>query len=34
MSQEMAYQVIGKYFCAFSALERELGEAIKVILPS
>jgi hypothetical protein len=26
-----AYQAIGRYFCAFSALERELGEAIKVI---
>ena len=26
-----AYQAIGAYFCAFSALERELGEAIKVI---
>jgi hypothetical protein len=27
-----AYQAIGEYFCAFSALERELGEVIKVIL--
>lgn len=26
-----AYQAIGEYFCAFSALERELGETIKVI---
>jgi hypothetical protein len=26
-----AHQAIGAYFCAFSALERELGEAIKVI---
>jgi hypothetical protein len=26
-----AYQAIGEYFCAFSTLERELGETIKVI---
>ena len=26
-----AFQAIGAYFCAFSAMERELGEAIKVI---
>ena len=26
-----AHQAIGAYFCAFSALERELGEAIKVV---
>jgi hypothetical protein len=26
-----AYRAIGAYFCAFSALERELGETIKVI---
>jgi hypothetical protein len=26
-----AHQAIGAYFCAFSVLERELGEAIKVI---
>jgi hypothetical protein len=36
MSDEMefakAYQAIGKYFCAFSVLERELGEAVKVVL--
>lgn len=25
-----AYQAIGEYFCAFSAVEHELGEAIKV----
>jgi hypothetical protein len=27
-----AYQAIGEYFCAFSALDRELGEAVKVVL--
>ena len=27
-----AHQLIGAYFCAFSELERELGEAIKVVL--
>jgi hypothetical protein len=27
-----AHQAIGAYFCAFSALERELGESIKVVL--
>jgi hypothetical protein len=36
MSDEMqfakAYQAIGKYFCAFSALDRELGEVVKVVL--
>jgi hypothetical protein len=36
MSDEMksaeAYQAIGKYFCEFSVLERELGEAVKVVL--
>jgi hypothetical protein len=28
-----AHQAIGEYFCTFSGLERELGEAIKVVLP-
>ena len=28
---DKAYQAVGEYFCAFSALERALGEAIKVI---
>jgi hypothetical protein len=27
-----AHQAIGEYFCAFSALERELGEVLKVVL--
>ena len=27
-----AYQAIGEYFCAFSVLDRELGEAVKVVL--
>jgi hypothetical protein len=27
-----AHQAIGAYFCAFSELERELGEALKVVL--
>jgi hypothetical protein len=27
-----AHQAIGEYFCVFSSLERELGEAIKVVL--
>jgi hypothetical protein len=27
-----AHQAIGEYFCAFSELERELGEAVKVVL--
>jgi hypothetical protein len=27
-----AHQALGAYFCAFSALEHELGECIKVIL--
>jgi hypothetical protein len=27
-----AYQAIGEYFCAFSELDRELGEAVKVVL--
>jgi hypothetical protein len=27
-----AHEAIGEYFCAFSNLERELGEAIKVVL--
>jgi hypothetical protein len=27
-----AHQAIGEYFCAFSRLERELGEALKVVL--
>jgi hypothetical protein len=26
-----AYQAVGEYFCAFSALDRELGETVKVI---
>ena len=29
--QARAFQAIGAYFCALSALERELGETIKVI---
>jgi hypothetical protein len=28
---DKAYQAVGEYVCAFSALERALGEAIKVI---
>jgi hypothetical protein len=31
-AKSAAYQAIGEYFCAFSALERELGEAVKVVL--
>jgi hypothetical protein len=31
-SYAKAHQLIGAYFCAFSGLERELGEAIKVVL--
>jgi hypothetical protein len=31
-SHAQAHQAIGAFFCAFSELERELGEAIKVIL--
>jgi hypothetical protein len=31
-SVDKAHQAIGAYFCAFSELERELGEAIKVVL--
>jgi hypothetical protein len=27
-----AHQAVGAYFCAFSELERELGEALKVVL--
>jgi hypothetical protein len=27
-----AHEAIGEYFCAFSRLERELGEALKVVL--
>ena len=27
-----AYQAVGEYFCAFSELDRELGEAVKVVL--
>ena len=27
-----AYQTVGEYFCAFSELDRELGEAVKVVL--
>jgi hypothetical protein len=27
-----AYQALGKYFSEFSALERELGEAVKAVL--
>jgi hypothetical protein len=27
-----AHQAIGAYFCAFSELERELGEALKIVL--
>jgi len=27
-----AYQALGEYFCAFSELDRELGEAVKVVL--
>src|SRR5262245_54808259 len=27
-----AYQAVGEYFCVFSAMERELGEAVKVVL--
>ena len=27
-----AYQAVGEYFCAFSALDRELGQAVKVVL--
>ena len=26
------YQAVGEYFCAFSELDRELGEAVKVVL--
>jgi hypothetical protein len=26
------YQALGEYFCAFSALDRELGQAVKVVL--
>ena len=34
MADELAkaHQAIGAYFCAFSELERELGEALKVVL--
>jgi hypothetical protein len=34
MTDELAkaHQAIGAYFCAFSELERELGEALKVVL--
>jgi hypothetical protein len=31
-SMVKAHQAIGEHFCAFSSLERELGEAIKVVL--
>jgi hypothetical protein len=31
-SMAKAHEAIGKYFCAFSRLERELGEALKVVL--
>jgi hypothetical protein len=31
-SMDKAHQAIGAYFCAFSELERELGEALKVVL--
>jgi hypothetical protein len=31
-SMVKAHQAIGEYFCAFSSLERELGQAIKVVL--
>jgi hypothetical protein len=31
MTIEKAHQAIGAYFCTFSALERELGETVKVI---
>src|SRR6266487_1148582 len=27
-----AYQAVGEYFCAFSALDRQLGLAVKVVL--
>jgi hypothetical protein len=27
-----AYQAVGEYFCAFSELDRELGQAVKVVL--
>ena len=27
-----AYQALGEYFCAFSALDRVLGQAVKVVL--
>jgi hypothetical protein len=27
-----AYQAVGEYFCAFSALDRALGQAVKVVL--
>ena len=27
-----AYQALGEYFCAFSALDRALGQAVKVVL--
>ena len=32
MTLSKAHEAIGEYFCAFSNLERELGEAIKVVL--
>ncbi|SRR5258708_7930457 len=31
MTIEKAHQAIGAYFCTFSALDRELGETVKVI---
>ena len=30
-NHDQAYQSVGEYFCAFSALERAVGEALKVI---
>jgi hypothetical protein len=32
MPYAKAHQAIGAYFCAFSALEHELGETIKLVL--
>lgn len=32
MTLSKAHEAIGEFFCAFSNLERELGEAIKVVL--
>jgi hypothetical protein len=32
LSVNKAHQAIGAYFCAFSELEREVGEAMKVVL--